>query len=482
MRSRSHAKSVSLRHAKPYAGCLGGLRELKDRDLRVAMRVVLALMGALCSACPPATEASLLDGTRLEDTPAAAPSSPARDGRDFPLGIVALTWDDGPDVHTLELAEFLARRHIAVTFFVVREWIPRVSDEPGVGVWVRRTGYRYLPILHQLVKLGHRIGSHTLHHALLASLGNNIVRYELEEEQRALDPWVVDHLRFFRAPGGAWSDRASEAMRAGGSTMIGPIGWSIDGKDWEASLYCGTEPAECEPGPAGVLRTRADVVASRYVQQVRAAGRGVALLHDRVGDVGSRYALDVAKRVVDQLTSDGYTFAAPVLAFAPLTRSSSAESAVEGAAEPPAESEEHPDLDADGQDDLCEVRPEGLFCTLWRGRGVAPHTALWSTEFTSTHSAPSTSSDGPAKTSGSEDPFPLLRFGDLNGDGRSDVCTATPRGIVCALSTGRGFARATVWSASLPDDRSFWLADVTGDARADLCMTTKGEVLCGAAP
>ncbi|NVL67724.1 FG-GAP repeat domain-containing protein, partial [Escherichia coli] len=58
-----------------------------------------------------------------------------------------------------------------------------------------------------------------------------------------------------------------------------------------------------------------------------------------------------------------------------------------------------------------------------------------------------------------------IHFGDLNGDRRADVCGHVREGIVCALSTARGFTKATLWLST--DLESAQLGDVNGDGRAD---------------
>jgi hypothetical protein len=73
--------------------------------------------------------------------------------------------------------------------------------------------------------------------------------------------------------------------------------------------------------------------------------------------------------------------------------------------------------------------------------------------------------------------------GDLNGDGRDDVCERGPLGVTCSLSTGTGFTTATTWL----DDKlaaldGLQLADVNGDGRADLCADSPAGVVCGLAP
>lgn len=306
-------------------------------------------------------------------------------GYDFPSGVVALTWDDGPDAHTVDLARFLHDAHVSGTFFVVEGWRPGLSAEPGHGE-TGRSGHGALPILGDLVALGHRVGAHTLHHVLLADAPTQIVNEELGGSLRAIAPFAHG-LPMFRAPAGSWSADAALGI-ADRDDAVGPVHWDIDAKDWDGSLYCRSRTEDCEPGPIpGEARVRASVMAARYVAQVERRGRGIVLLHDRVGDVGSTYALDVARALVPALRARGFVFVAPVLEFGPLRAFAHAAS------------ESH--------------------------------------------------------------------FGDLNGDGFVDRCSAEEDGIRCALSDGRAFKEPSVWA---PERQAFSLVDVDGDARADLCF------------
>src|SRR5207302_1189331 len=133
----------------------------------------------------------------------------------------------------------------------------------------------------------HRIGNHTMHHVLLGSADVATVASEIAANDRAIAPFVTNELRMFRPPGGSWNGKAASAVV---DDLVGPIGWDVDRKDWEASLFCrSAHPAEeCEPAaPGGKPRVRAAVTAQRYAESIASAGRGIVLLHDRVGHVGS---------------------------------------------------------------------------------------------------------------------------------------------------------------------------------------------------
>ncbi len=394
-------------------------------------------------------------------------------GTDFPDGVLALTWDDGPDKGTVELARYLHAEKVAGTFFVVREWVDDVSEEPGVGSSLHATGYAHLPVLGELVSLGHRVGNHTANHVLLDRVSAATVVQQLDESQRALEPFVRGDLRMFRAPGGAWSRSAAAALADPAYAMfVGPFHWDIDGKDWESSLYCRASAAECEPGPIpGRTRVRPDVVARRYVARAESARHGIVLLHDRVGDVGSHYALDVARRLVPELKARGFVFAAPVLEFGPLHRWSGT---LPTQARAQANTETKlADIDGDGHVDLCELAPQGaeggIDCALSDGKRFGPR-RRWSVagDFDFVR-------EGGGRS--------VIQLADINGDGRADVCVSGKDGIECALSSGRDFKRGSLWSPTFTTD--FRLVDIDGNGRADLCIPRSEQIEsfeCGLAP
>src|SRR5436309_2079082 len=120
-------------------------------------------------------------------------------------------------------------------------------------------------------------------------------------------------------------------------------------------------------------------------------------------------------------------------------------------------------------------------------RGPCPNGAGPSSSPTSTEMVVMTSVD--ALTRGSFAPsqigpagfdfadYATSRFADLNGDGRADVCGRRADGILCALSTGDGFTRATSWLSGTMTDRDGWsggieLGDINADGRADICAGT----------
>jgi peptidoglycan/xylan/chitin deacetylase (PgdA/CDA1 family) len=367
------------------------------RDAAIAMLSLAAGIAASWVHAPatsPANEGVTTPTNLPEVPPASAPGRVPLRGAGFPDGVIALTWDDGPDVHTRELARFLHEQHVSGTFFVVSSWVEGLSEEPGFGRTKLATGYAYQPVLAELIALGHRVGNHSKNHVLLGRATPTLMAEQLE----AL-PLPNPRVRMFRAPGGWWTTESAEAFdQPALADFIGPIHWDIDAKDWESSLYCRSDhpQTECEPGPKPhEPRVRADVIAQRYLAKIEAAKHGIVLLHDRVGDVGSTYALEVAKKLIPELVARGYVFAPPVLRFDAFA-----------AASPPARHVHTGDLNGDGRDDRCAVVANGVECALASANGFAPAT-LWSTS----HLADFT-------------------LADVNGDGRADLCAESS----CALA------------------------------------------------
>jgi len=130
------------------------------------------------------------------------------------------------------------------------------------------------------------------------------------------------------------------------------------------------------------------------------------------------------------------------------------------------------DLDGDGRADLCGRGPDGIACHLSEGDGFGPALAgpAWG--------------DGGGWTDFAN--ASTVRYGDLDGDGRQDVCARADAGVTCARFDGVGFG-ASFAGPELADDGA-WdlvrfhstmrLADVTGDGRADLCARGWNGMLC----
>ncbi|MBI2393620.1 MAG: VCBS repeat domain-containing M23 family metallopeptidase [Deltaproteobacteria bacterium] len=130
------------------------------------------------------------------------------------------------------------------------------------------------------------------------------------------------------------------------------------------------------------------------------------------------------------------------------------------------------DVDGDRRADVCGRGSSGLFCMVSQG-----------SSFTK---AASEGPFGDAAGFGDLRYATTLRMGDVDGDGRADVCARTSSGVVCHRSTGGGFGAPITgpeWS-----DAHGWLAprflttlrlaDVDGDGRDDLCARAAAGLVC----
>jgi hypothetical protein len=135
-----------------------------------------------------------------------------------------------------------------------------------------------------------------------------------------------------------------------------------------------------------------------------------------------------------------------------------------------------PDVNSDGRADVCGRSSKGIFCGLSSGAGFGAVTQ-WTNNFANAGSW----HVGPQY-------YGTIRFPDVNGDRRADVCGRGNPGIFCALSTGSAFGPVTLWTNNYADAGS-WNAgpqyyatirfpDLNADGRADVCGRGNTGIHC----
>jgi len=204
-------------------------------------------------------------------------------------GLVALTFDDGPDPDwTPRILDVLKAKAAPAAFFVVGE---NAIEHPA--------------LLNRILRDGGEIGNHSYTHPNLAEVSPRGTRLELNATQRLVEAYTGHAMRLFRAPyfGDAeptTRDELDPALTAQRDGYLN-VGLHVDPGDW-------TRPGV----DAIVARTVAQVVAGNADRSAQ-----VILLHDGGGDRSQTVA--ALPRIIDALRARGYRFV-PVSELAGLSR------------------------------------------------------------------------------------------------------------------------------------------------------------------
>ena len=204
-------------------------------------------------------------------------------------GLVALTFDDGPDADwTPQILDVLKATRTPATFFIV-----------GVN------GVSEPALLRRIVAEGHEIGNHSYTHPNMALISPESIRLELNATERLIEAYTGHATRLFRAPffGDAEPTTTDELVPALTAQQDGylNVGLHVDPDDWQ------------RPG--------ADAIVARTLAGVEDASLGenhgnVILLHDGGGD--RQQTLDALPRIIAGLRAKGYRFV-PVAELAGLS-------------------------------------------------------------------------------------------------------------------------------------------------------------------
>jgi LmbE family N-acetylglucosaminyl deacetylase len=130
------------------------------------------------------------------------------------------------------------------------------------------------------------------------------------------------------------------------------------------------------------------------------------------------------------------------------------------------------DLDADHQADWCAATEFGPACAVEADRALTTDGASWG------YAEAGVVDVAPATTV-------TVGLGDVDGDGRADLCSTREDHVVCARSQGHGFGPHVTTLAILPNQAvasALWLGDLDGDGRADACADTGTAIACAVEP
>lgn len=233
-------------------------------------------------------------------------------GNGLPAKTVVLTYDDGPDAHTLELAKYLSEQGVHATFFIngkrfCKTWSGETCAEPyetracndgQEQAPVAAPVYYRESILDEVIALGHRIGNHTTDHCHLDGQKDpEDFAFELQTTQAIVDRHICDGFFLFRAPFGAWNAGAATLAKAVPELdkLVGPINWDVDFGDYDC-YQKNKSIQECGDGYLALLEKRPNK-------------NGIFLHHDRPEfNVGIDGPVKLAQYIVPKLKERGYSF------------------------------------------------------------------------------------------------------------------------------------------------------------------------------
>ena len=162
--------------------------------------------------------------------------------------VIALTFDDGPNVKT--------------TFFILGE---NAVEHPE--------------LVKQAASDGHEIASHSYTHRHLSKMGPKDCADELAKAESIISQ-CASKPRYFRPPGGLFNDNVlEEAKRHGYTTIL----WSVDPHDWQS------------PSVSEMIK--------RVEDNVKPGG--IVLMHDGQPNLPTPKALGT---IIEDLRAQGYSF------------------------------------------------------------------------------------------------------------------------------------------------------------------------------
>ncbi|MFD2943568.1 polysaccharide deacetylase family protein [Flavobacterium notoginsengisoli] len=152
---------------------------------------------------------------------------------------IALTFDDGPSIYTLEVLELLKKYNAKATFFCIGK---NIETHPE--------------ITKKVIEEGHLVGNHSYSHSKFFDFYNTKqIRKEIEKTDALLEKFTSKKINFFRPPYGVTTPSIRRALE---KTNHKVIGWNI------RSLDGGTKNQE--------------LIFNRIIKRVSPGG--IVLLHD----------------------------------------------------------------------------------------------------------------------------------------------------------------------------------------------------------
>lgn len=144
-------------------------------------------------------------------------------GQAVPPGWVGITFDDGNTSDYRHALPVLSRHGFHATFFVCGERIERELSAAH---------------LRELHAAGMHLGSHAMRHRFMTTLSASEERDELSRSRRALEDVLGTPVVHFAPPGGRWSGRTREALKAAGYVAVSTSRYGFNASNTPKFAYC----------------------------------------------------------------------------------------------------------------------------------------------------------------------------------------------------------------------------------------------------
>ncbi|MCL2078812.1 MAG: polysaccharide deacetylase family protein [Oscillospiraceae bacterium] len=126
---------------------------------------------------------------------------------------IAITFDDGPSVHTTCILNTLQQNEGVVSFFVMGS---KIEEHKGK--------------IYRASQMGCEIICHTWEHVDFTKLSKRVIKKHLVNTISAIAKITGDVTHIFRPPYGNFDEKVEKVARKLGLSMVN---WSVDPKDWE---------------------------------------------------------------------------------------------------------------------------------------------------------------------------------------------------------------------------------------------------------
>ncbi|HEY1195144.1 polysaccharide deacetylase family protein [Flavobacterium sp.] len=145
---------------------------------------------------------------------------------------IALTFDDGPSIYTLEVLELLKKFNAKAIFFCIGK---NIETHPE--------------IIEKVIEEGHLVGNHSYSHSKFFDFYNaKQITEELQKTDQLLEKFTSKKINFFRPPYGVTTPSIRRALKITGHKVIGWNIRSLDGGTTDVELILNRIKKRVSPG------------------------------------------------------------------------------------------------------------------------------------------------------------------------------------------------------------------------------------------